>query len=121
MIPRSNLLGFASRSPKDTRLVPKLLICFFGVLATHLFLAAPGMVWPRYLDSPIGIVVVSPYFVPYILHALGVPGLLENNGACGWGWCPLTPAGWCAAIGVWILGAWFLGLIVKLVLFGRSK
>lgn len=66
-------------------------------------LALPGLWWPRYLDTPVGLWLVVPYFVPYIAHALGVPGMLQNNGACGWGWCAPTAWGWLLMGCVWLL------------------
>ena len=97
------------------------MICILGVVVVYLLFAAPALVWTRYLDSPIGLVVVSPYFAPYVVHFMGVPGLLENNGACGWGWCPPTIAGWGVIIGVWFLGILFLAWIVKHVAFRPTR
>ena len=41
-------------------------------------------------------------------HRLGIPGLLEHNGACGWGWCAPTVFGWAFLCVVWGLVAWLL-------------
>jgi hypothetical protein len=28
-----------------------------------------------------------PFISVYAIHSLGIPGLLQHDGACGWGWC----------------------------------
>lgn len=89
------------------------------VIALQILAALPGMVWPGYLDSPIGLALMMPYLSVYLLSALGVPGLLVNQGACGWGLCPPTLAGWCVVLTTWLLGvlllAWPLAQLI-----GRS-
>ena len=46
-------------------------------------------------------------FVPiYIFHRVGIPGLLEHNGLCGWGWCAPTTFGWIFLVTLWIGVAW---------------
>ena len=60
---------------------------FAALVALQILLAMPGLFWPKYLDSPIGLVLVMPFLSVYLFHKLGVPGLLEHNGLCGWGWC----------------------------------
>lgn len=69
-------------------------------------LLAPGLVWPAYLDSPVGVLALVPYLSVYLLHTLGIPGLLEHNGACGWGWCAPSLAGWLL-IALLVLGGLF--------------
>ena len=97
------------------------MICILGVVVVHLLSAAPALVWTKYLDSPFGFVVVAPYFAPYIVNFLGVPGLLEHNGACGWGWCPPTIAGWGLILGVWFLGVLLLAWIIKQLVFRHTS
>ena len=86
------------------------------VITLQVLLALPGLVWPRYLDSPIGLALVAPYFSAYILHAIGVPGLLQNNGACGWGWCAPSVLGWLV-----IFLTWFLSVLTLTWLLSRIK
>lgn len=82
---------------------------FLAVLvAVFLLLSLPGLVWPGYLDSPIGLIVALPYLSIYLFHKLGIPGLLVNDGLCGWGWCPPTLFGWVFLLTVWLLLAWLL-------------
>ena len=81
----------------------KFLAAFVAGFA---LLALPGLAWPGYLDTPIGIVVAAPWLSVYLFHALGIPGLLEHGGACGWGWCAPTPLGWAFTALVWLLALW---------------
>jgi len=66
------------------------------------------ILWPNsnYLDSPFGLFAVFPVISVYIFHGIGVPGLLENDGACGWGWCSPTIFGWIFLIIFWLLVTW---------------
>ena len=67
----------------------------FGLLLVGVaFLGAPAAIWPAYLDSSIGRLLAAPYFLLLILSGLGFPGLLQNNGLCGWGWCAPSPLGY---------------------------
>lgn len=65
----------------------KVLLIIAGVYGAALL---PALVWPKYMDSPVGILLDFPYLSVYLFHSLGVPGLLEHTGACGWGWCNPT-------------------------------
>jgi hypothetical protein len=90
---------------------------FFATLVLiQILLALPGLVWPKYLDSPIGIVIVLPFLSVYIFHSLGIPGLLQNNGACGWGWCAPTPFGWVFIGAVWLLELWAAAWVLSKVI-----
>ncbi|MBT9487016.1 MAG: hypothetical protein IV093_05840 [Rubrivivax sp.] len=72
----------------------------------------PGLWWPGYLDSPIGLLAAMPYLSIYLFHAVGVPGLLQNGGLCGWGWCPPTLFGWGFLGAVWGAVAWGLARLI---------
>jgi hypothetical protein len=91
------------------RLVLKVLLVIVGLYVTALL---PALVWPKYMDSPVGILLALPYLSVYLFHSLGVPGLLEHAGACGWGWCKPTWFG-LAFIAVFWLG---LALVLASVL-----
>ena len=79
-----------------------------AVIAFFVLLSLPGLVWPGYLDSPAGLIVAVPYLSIYVFHKIGIPGLLEHNGACGWGWCAPTIFGWGFLCVFWFLIAWLL-------------
>ena len=81
---------------------------FCILLALYALLALPAVFWSEYLNSPMGLVVALPFLSIYLLHALGLPGLLQSGGACGWGWCAPTVLGWATLVGLWLGLAWLL-------------
>lgn len=89
-------------------LAPRTLKILAVVLALYGLLALPSFVWPFYADSPAGLFVLVPGLSIYLFHKAGIPGLLEHNGLCGWGWCAPTPFGWVFLVVFWLLAAWLL-------------
>ncbi len=89
----------------------------------YLLLLLPGVYWPEYFDSPAGLLLLVPYFSIHIFHKLGVPGLLEHNGLCGWGWCSPTVFGVIFITVFWLTLAWALawGLAVLLSRLRRTS
>jgi len=84
------------------------------ILACYALLWAPAYFWPNYLDSPATLILTAPYLAVYIFHNIGIPGLLEHSGACGWGWCSPTFLGWLFLAVFWLLVVWLLArLIIK--------
>jgi len=81
---------------------------FAAIVLVFLLLSLPGLVWPAYLDSPAGLAVAVPYLSIYLFHQMGIPGLLEHNGLCGWGWCPPTAFGWGFLTTFWLLLVWIV-------------
>ena len=81
---------------------------FVLMVIVYAGLCLPGLIWPGYLDSPLGVIVAVPYLSIYLFHGVGIPGLLEHDGACGWGWCSPSLAGWGLLVGFWMLVAWLL-------------
>jgi hypothetical protein len=77
-----------------------------AIVASYVALILPGAIWSSYLDSPAGYLLLVPYFSIAVFHKLGVPGLLEHDGLCGWGWCSPTVFGWIFAVALWLLLAW---------------
>lgn len=84
-------------------------------------LMLPAMFWPEYFDTPAGLLLLVPYLSVLLFHQLGIPGLLEHNGLCGWGWCSPTVFGVIFIIVFWMMAAWALawGLAVLLSRFRR--
>lgn len=78
------------------------------LIAGYLLLLLPGAVWPSYFESPASLLVLVPYLSVSFFHRLGVPGVLEHDGACGWGWCSPTPFGWILTS---LPGCWWLGAL----------
>lgn len=90
------------------------------IVAVYLAALLPALVWDGYLDSPVGLLVVFPYLSVYLFHSLGVPGLLQQAGACGWGWCRPTLFGWVFMATFWLAVAWIAArLFVHLGSAGR--
>ncbi len=89
----------------------RTLKVFFLLLAGYCLLLAPAAFRPSYLDSPLGLLLAGPYLCIYLFHGLGIPGLLQHDGHCGWGWCAPTSFGW------FFLGA-FWGAVVWLMAAG---
>jgi hypothetical protein len=87
---------------------PRTFKFLAALLVVFLLLSLPGFFWPAYLDSPVGLIVAVPYLSIYLFHKLGIPGLLQNDGACGWGWCAPTVFGWIFLLIAWLLIAWLL-------------
>ncbi|MBL0125796.1 MAG: hypothetical protein IPP88_25120 [Betaproteobacteria bacterium] len=81
---------------------------FAIIVGVYVAALLPGLVWPQYLDTPIGVLAVIPYLSVYMFHSLGIPGLLQNAGACGWGWCKPTWFGWCFIATVGLGLAWLV-------------
>ncbi len=83
---------------------------FFIILSLYGLLFTPYLFWPQYGDTLFAWIALLPFLSIYIFHRIGIPGLLENNGLCGWGWCEPTIAGWILGgtflLAVFILLAW---------------
>lgn len=82
------------------------------LLFIYFALWVPSIFWPSYLDSPFGLIAAIPYLSIYLFHGIGIPGLLENNGACGWGWCTPTLWGWVFLFIFWTLVTWLLAYFI---------
>ena len=98
---------------------PRVLKNLGIIVASYFLLLSPGLVWPQYLDTPVGLLAAIPFLSVYLFHLIGIPFLLEHNGACGWGWCAPTVFGYVFIVIFWLLMAWLLaGFIVNVR--GRS-
>ena len=82
------------------------------IIAIYFLLLSPGLVWPEYLDTPVGLLAAIPFLSVYLFHSLGIPFLLEHNGACGWGWCAPTVFGYVFIVIFWLLMAWLLAWFI---------
>lgn len=89
-------------------LKPRTLKVLLLLLGAYGVLLLPALVWPTYLDSPAGILVLVPGLSVYVFHRVGIPGLLEHNGLCGWGWCSPTLFGWVFIVVFWLVIAWLI-------------
>jgi hypothetical protein len=81
----------------------------FGILvAAYFALALPAYTGPAVLEDFSGYLVLFTVLSIYVFHRLGIPGLLEHDGACGWGWCAPTVFGWIFLALFWLGVAWLL-------------
>lgn len=87
---------------------PRTLKILAVLLLIYGLLLVPRFIWPSYADSPAGLFLLIPGLSIYVFDHAGVPGLLENNGLCGWGWCAPTAFGWAFLILFWLAVAWFV-------------
>ena len=76
------------------------------IVAAYILLMLPSAIWPVYFDSLTNYLLLPPYLSVSLFHMLGVPGLLEHNGLCGWGWCAPTVFGWIFVAAFCLLVAW---------------
>jgi branched-subunit amino acid transport protein len=102
----------ATREVQHNLFTVHTLRVFAVLVAMYGLLTLPALKWPACLDSPAGIVVAVPYLSIYLFHAIGIPGLLQNNGACGWGWCAPTLLGWVFLVFVWLAVAWLVAYAI---------
>ncbi len=90
----------------------------FKILLTlvvlYALLVSIGFYSDKYLNTDILRFVTFPFFFVYIFSNIGIPGLLENNGHCGWGLCEPTFFGWSFIFVFWLFILW-------LVSWGLSK
>lgn len=80
---------------------------------SYALLCLPALVWPDYLDSFMGLLLVVPYMSIYFFSMIGIPGLLQNNGLCGWGWCSPSLFGWFFLAAVWFGLSWIAALAIE--------
>lgn len=85
---------------------PRTLKVLALLIGAYLLLLLPGALYPPYFETPAAWLLMAPYLSVSLFHKLGVPGLLEHNGLCGWGWCSPTPFGWAFAALAWLLAGW---------------
>lgn len=104
-------------------LQPRTLRVLALILIGYALLALPGFIWSSYFDSPAGLLVLVPLYSAHVFHKIGMPGLLEHNGLCGWGWCSPTLFGWVFVAAFRILAAWLLawGITMLTLWFAARK
>jgi hypothetical protein len=79
-----------------------LLILLIG----YLLLALPAYLGPDWIEPFSAVLVLVPYLSVHLFNHMGVPGLLEHGGFCGWGWCAPTVFGWAFMVALWLGVFW---------------
>jgi hypothetical protein len=85
------------------------------IAALYALLMLPGVLWPRYFDTPAGFLIIAPLLAVYTFHRLGMPGLLED-GACGMALCPPSGLGWLFIAALWVTGAWLVAWLMASIM-----
>lgn len=78
----------------------------------YVLLALPAYWGPAFLAEISSYIVIAPFLSIYIFHRLGIPGLLEHKGHCGWGLCSPTAVGWGYLVLFWVGVAWLIAWAV---------
>lgn len=84
----------------------RTLKIFALLVAAAVLCGLPAYVGPPFLEPISAYVVFVPFMSLHLFHKLGIPGLLEHGGNCGWGLCDSTPFGYGFVIGFWLLVLW---------------
>ena len=99
----------------------RTLIVFLVILALYVVALLPALVLGPDAESPLVRVAAVPYLSANLFHSIGVPGLLQHGGACGWGWCEPTWFGWLFVACAWLGLAWMLAWLVSWMLGKRQR
>jgi hypothetical protein len=84
----------------------RTLKILFILLAGYALLAIPAYWGPPFLEEFSSLAVIVPLLSVHAFHRLGIPGLLEHGGYCGWGMCSPTAFGWGFLALFWMGAAW---------------
>jgi hypothetical protein len=87
---------------------PRTLKILATLLAAFVLLGLPAYVGPDVLEPFSAYVVIVPAMSIYAFHAIGIPGLLEHQGYCGWGMCNPTTVGYVFVVAFWLAAFWFI-------------
>jgi hypothetical protein len=98
---------------------PLTIKLFEALLTACSLIALPAYLGPAWLE-PIGsAVVLAAYLSIHLFSHLGVPGLLEQGGHCGWGWCAPTFFGWFFMVALWLAVFWIAAWAIAWLLDRR--
>ncbi|ACR14787.1 hypothetical protein TERTU_3772 [Teredinibacter turnerae T7901] len=76
---------------------------------------------PVYMSAPYAVLGFIQTMPVYLLNSIGFPGLLLNNGQCGWGWCSPSTFGYCALLVFWLIVLWLIARLVSLLASAPKK
>src|SRR5688500_15662905 len=81
---------------------------FVGIWIAYALLSLPAWFGPAFLEGISSVIYFTPILTIYLFHWLGIPGLLQHNGHCGWGLCAPTVTGWVVLILFWVGVVWLV-------------
>lgn len=90
---------------------------FLAMLAIYGVLLLLAAIWP----DPFAPLVAIPFLFIYLFHTAGIPGLLQNNGLCGWGWCAPSLFGWLFLVVFWLAVTWGVSSLLAGFLSGKRQ
>lgn len=106
----------AGTAGRGTRMKPSPWRIFAIIVGSYTLLLVLGTLFEETLGAVALVLVVVPYFSVLLMHKAGLPGVLEHEGLCGWGWCAPTPLGWALTAVLWLGLAWGLSLAIAALL-----
>lgn len=89
-------------------LQPRTLRILAILLTGYGLLVVPAYWGPSSLEEVSSYFVIVPLLSLYLFHKIGIPGLLEHGGACGWGWCAPSVFGWMFLVLFWTGVVWLM-------------
>ncbi len=92
-----------------------------ALVAVYFLLAAPAYLGPVALAEYSAVMVMPVILSLYVFDRLGMPGLLENDGLCGWGWCGPTPLGLLFLAVFWLALAWLAAWTLARLVARRQR
>lgn len=94
-----------------------------ALLTTCALLFAVRAIAPTGSVEWLDYLMLAGYVAVLLAHQVGVPGVLEHNGLCGWGMCAPTPLGWVVAAATWFFAFALLSWSIARVLtrIGRAR
>ena len=101
---------------------PRTLKILAGILVVYALLVVEAY-WgpPFFLQEPAGYLVLATILAVHFFHSLGIPGLLEQGGACGWFPCGPTPLGWMFLVVFWLAAFWLIAWAAARLSFRWSR
>ena len=93
-----------------TSLTLRILIGYGILVLVHWMLSTVSNI------DALGILVAAPFLAVYLFSNMGIPGLLEHGGRCGWGWCEPTLFGY-----LFLVLFWFGCIVLFAMFWSRIK
>lgn len=92
----------------------RTLKIFLFILAVYILVWVPYVllrdVLPDFLAAAYAVIGFLQVIPIYVFGNIGIPGLLVNDGSCGWSWCGPTSFGYVLLSIFWSLVAWLVSL-----------